>query len=364
MRIAVVDVAASSGGAVSVLLDFLDYIQSGGAFSRAQEWIVYTSMKLEIKAPNVRNIVIPEIKKSWFHRLYWEQFRSIREFAEKNIDVVISLQNTAFKKGSYKQITYFHNVLLLEAPEKYSLLKAAERKYAVYTRFISRYTLQSLRNADHVIVQTKTVRDALLKRERCLNVEVIRPNVHIDEKYKDTAEFPIRGLIYPVSAAPFKRVEEIVDCVRTNHEWFIEHDFEVLITLSGEENEYARMIKSRIKGLAATIQLVGFLKRDVLMSLYKNHALVACSELESYPLPFIEAAYVGAPVIAADYPYVKECISGAFLYTPGDLKGLMQCIETAAGIGALQGDSADFSENTWELIVPMIGNRTSDDCCG
>lgn len=357
MKIAVVDVAADSGGAVSVLLDFLNFIQSDNEFCRNQEWIVYTSMPFEIGASNCQNIVIPEIKKSWFHRLYWEQTQAKKEFTEKNVDFVISLQNTAFKKGNYKQIVYFHNVLLLADAGKYSFLKAAERKYAVYTKLIAPYTLRSLGNADYVIAQTETVKRDLLKKESKLNITVIRPNVHIGEQYKDTAIFPIQGLIYPTSAVPFKRVEEIIDCVRVNHDWFHSKEFKVLITLSGEENEYARSIKDRSSDLSDVIQLTGFLKRDELLNLYKNYGLFTCSELESFSIPFIEAAYVGAPIVAAKYPYAEECIKGvnyAYIYEPRDIKGLMKSVETVSKLRERKNNHIDFSENTWEQVIPLL----------
>lgn len=357
MKIAVVDVAADSGGAVSVLLDFLNFIQSDNEFCRYQEWIVYTSMPVEIATSNCQNVVIPEIKKSWVHRLYWEQTQAKKEFIEKKVDFVISLQNTAFKKGNYKQIVYFHNVLLLAEAGKYSLLKAAERKYAVYTKLIAPYTLRSLRNADYVIAQTETVKRDLLRKESKLNVAVIRPNVHIGEQYKGTAEFPIQGLIYPTSAVPFKRVEEIVECVRTNHNWFQRNEFKILITLSGEENEYAKSIKDKANGLLDVIQLIGFLKRDELLDLYKNYGLFTCSELESFSIPFIEAAFVGAPIVAAKYPYAEERIKGvnyAYLYESGDIKGLMKRLETVLKLKERKNNRIDFSENTWEQVIPLL----------
>lgn len=357
MRIAVVDVAADSGGAVSVLLDFLNYIQSDDEFCRLNEWIVYTSMPVEVKAGNVENIVLPEIKKSWFHRLYWERFRAVKDFSKKRIDAVISLQNTAFKKGCYKQIVYFHNILLLAHPRKYSLLKATERKYAVYTKFISRYTLRSLRNADFVIAQTMTVRRELLKKSPDLNVVVVRPNIYINERYRNTAEFPVKGLVYPTSAMPFKRIEEIIECVRENQEWFTKHDFKVFITLTGEENHYAKKIKRKTEGLEDVVRLTGFLKRDMLLDLYKNYALFVCSELETVSLPLIEAAFTGTPIIAADFPYVKENtvgVNNVYLYAPGNTKDLMGRIHEVSLLKERKNNDLLLLGDTWKDVVSLL----------
>lgn len=357
MRIAVVDVAADSGGALSVLQDFLYYIQSNDEFCKANEWIVYTSMPVNIKAKNVENVVFPRVKKSWLHRLYWERFRAVKEFSKKGIDVIISLQNTAFKKGYYKQIIYFHNVLLLACPRKYSLLNASERKYAIYAKYISRYTLRSLRNADFVVVQSEIVKQDLLKKEPGLNVVIVRPNIYIDEKYKYTAELPVKGLVYPTSPAPFKRIEEIVECVRTYREWFTSHDFKVFITISGEENEYAKAIKRSIDDLTAVIQLTGFLSRDSLLGLYKNNALFISSELESFPVPLIEAAFIGNPVIAANFPYVNESTNGTsnvYLYTPGMISELMDCIRKVSKLKESESGNIFSTYNTWKDVASLV----------
>lgn len=357
MRIAVIDVAANRGGAMSVLLDFLGFIQSDDAFCKSQEWFIYTSTPLDINKNNVHNILVSKVKKSWFHRLAWEKGKVKKALEESRIDAVISLQNTAVTKGRYRQIVYFHNVLLLEKSSKYSLRKPEERQFAFYTKLVGRYTLATLKNADVVVCQTETVRHDLLDHNDCLNVQVIRPNVRFNPKHKNKADLPVSGLVYPTSAVPFKRVEELVQCVASYRDWFRTNSFEVLITISGEENEYARKIKRMCEGLSDIIKLIGFQDRDKLMKLYYAHALFVCSELESFPIPFIEAAYVGTPIIAANYPYARECIKGvnsAFLYNYGDIGQMMKKIEEASSVKVLKENSIDFADNTWDKIVPMI----------
>lgn len=361
MRIAVVDVAAEIGGAMSVLLDFVNYIQSEQPFCAENEWFVYTSTKIDIKdKSNINSIVVPEIKKSWFHRLYWERFTAIKDFKDRKIDIVISLQNTAFKKGSYKQITYFHNVLLLEDSHKYSLFKAEERKYSVYTKLIAPYTLRSLEGADYVIAQTNTVKNNLLKYNNDLEIIVVRPNVYIDSSYKNIFRGPLKGIVYPTSAVPFKRIEELVTCVSENYKWFVDNNLDVLVTISGKENEYTRNVIRMADGMQDVIHFIGFQERGDLLKLYNDHALFICSELESFPLPFCEAAYAGAPIVAARYPYSEEATEGnenAYLYKPGNTSEMMDCFIKLISNKATSFNGIEYVDNSWKSIEKLIAGR-------
>ena len=201
MRIAVIDVAAESGGALSVLRDFLSYV--AGLNDKQNEYYVFVSKEVDIQNPHIHYVLKPEIKSSWVSRLKWERFKAVKELKQLRIDVVFSLQNTAFFTNKIRQIVYFHNVLLLEPKKKYSLLKKEERLYGIYTRVIAPYTLSSLRRADTIVCQTNTVRKEIQKRIPEVNTVAVNPNVYVDDEYVDTAVRPIKGFIYPTAAVPF-----------------------------------------------------------------------------------------------------------------------------------------------------------------
>ena len=363
MRIAVVDVAAEKGGALTVLQDFLRFVQSESCFCQEQEWFFYTSKDIGINDKRIRSIVVPKVKKSWFHRLYWEKRLASKEFQKEKIDVVISLQNTAVVEGNYKQIVYFHNVLLLENPKKYSFFKASERKLALYTKVVSKFTLKSLKKANYIICQTEAVKQSLLVHNPSFNVCVIPPNYYVERKYMNTASFPIEGVIYPVSANPYKRIEELIEAVQRYYEWFVKHNFKILITLTGNENKYSKTIKKKTKGLEEIITFTGFLKREELLELYKKYCLFICSELESLCLPLVEASVVGTAIVAANYPYAKEVTDGinnAFLYTPGNIEELMDRISKVSKLKTVKYNKMDFHENTWSQIIPFIKESKED----
>ena len=353
MNIAIVDVGAESGGALSVLMDFLDYLLT--LENDTNEYYVFVSKAIDIKNKRFHVVQKPEIKKSWFCRLKWELVEAKKEFTGLKIDTIISLQNTGFFFSGFRQIVYFHNVLLLENKRKYSLLKKEERKYALYTRVIAPYTIGSMKKASTIISQTNTVKKQLKKKLPQSDIVVINPNVHVDKKYINTAITPIKGFIYPASAVPFKRIEEIIKCAKQNKKWFTDNKLEILVTISGNENEYAKKIADMAKGVEA-IKLIGYQSRDSILDLYKDHALIINSELESYPLPFKEAELIGAPVVAAGYQYAKEILktnSKAYIYEVCNINNMFNCISKAV-LNIKEGKINNNTNNSWEEMIKIL----------
>lgn len=356
MRIAVIDVAAESGGAMSVLRDFLSYVVREK--DDQNEYYVFVSKELDIVNSHVHYILKPEIKKSWINRLRWERMSAIRELEKMRIDAVFSLQNTAFYSRKLRQIVYFHNVLLLESSKKYSLWKKEERLYGFYTRFIAPYTLHSLKNANTIICQTNTVKEMIMQRVSGKRVVVVYPNVNVEDDRFDTSMRPIRGYIYPTSAVPFKHIEEVVACVKENADWFYQKGLEVLITIDGKENQYAQTI-CKMGEKIACLKFIGYQKREKILDLYQNHALIINSELESFPLPFREAELIGTPIVAADYPYAEEILNNnddASTFIKHDLNDMFSKMRLAFENTKHRQTIRIERHNTWaEVMKEIIG---------
>lgn len=64
MRIAIVDVAAESGGALSVLMDFLNYLHS--IDDDKNEYYIFVSQSIEIENNKFHVVIKPEIKNHGF----------------------------------------------------------------------------------------------------------------------------------------------------------------------------------------------------------------------------------------------------------------------------------------------------------
>ena len=358
MRIAVVDVAAESGGAVSVLKDFLQFAASDDADTN--EYFVFASRDVGVVHPRIHCILKPDVKRSWAQRLRWELLEAVRELAELKIDIVFSLQNTAFFSRKLRQVVYFHNALLLEAGGRYSLFKEDERLLGIYTRAVAPYTMKSLRYADAVICQTNTIKAGIEKRVPGIRAVTISPDVRIDERFVDSASAPLRGFIYPAAPVPFKQIEEVIRCAGNNREWFAANDLELLITVSGSENAYAGKVV-RIGAGIPHVKFIGYRQRDEILALYKDHALIINSEQEAYPLPFREAELVGAPIIAADYPYAVEILDGsgkAGLYRKHDLSDMFSKMQWALSAAGSDGKAAAVQRDPWAEVREIITQIT------
>ncbi len=356
MNIAVVDIAAVSGGALSVLEDFLDYI---GHSKRAKEhiWYIFTGIKLNINYDHILNIYCPNVKKSWLYRLEWDNIQAKKIFKKYKIDLIFSLQNTGFKNISIPQYIYFHNVLLLQDKHKYSFLSFT-KKYAIYTRFIAPYTFFTMNFAKAVIVQTETVKKELESRIKKPKIISIRPNVKIPEKLlkNDIGKHKLRGFIYPAAAVPFKDFELIIQCVKKYENWFLEKNVEIIFTIDGTENDYAASIMNLSKGIHP-IKLIGYQSRENILRYYFEYGLLINSSIESFPLPFIEAASFGTCIVAADFPYaveILENIDEAVCYKQNNVDDMFEKIELAYG-KPIGSKNRKFSNvNTWEYVLKIL----------
>ena len=91
MNVLVYDVAASSGGALSVLKD---YYNSYVANSDGNHYYFVISTPELASTANITILRYPWIKKSWFHRLWFDYVVAPELVKKLKIDTVFSLQNT------------------------------------------------------------------------------------------------------------------------------------------------------------------------------------------------------------------------------------------------------------------------------
>lgn len=300
MRIAVVDVAAQVGGALSVLYDFVDRLIECEGKSE-NEWYIITSVVETKESEHVHNLKFPEVKHSWFHRLWWEYTTFKRLVKELHIDIIFSLQNNGLPVKHVKQIVYMHNVLLVQNKVRFSWLEPTGRALAVYSYFLAPYVRYSWRYADKIIVQGNSVKEQVGKFFSKEKVFVCMPDMKWEKGNEATEE--IEGFIYPTTAMPYKNIELIVRAVKK-----LENEgkkIEVFITIGGDENYYAERIKresSETKG----IHLIGYQERQYILDSYRNLGLLIVSKLESFPIPILEAMNSQTVIVALDLPYVKN----------------------------------------------------------
>ena len=298
-NIAVIDVAADGGGALSVLSDFIHTLKES---KTKHQWYIFTSVVEIEETPTIHNLVFPEVKKSWLYRLYWENMMLPGLLRKKKIAAVLSLQNGGVPVGSWTQFIYFHNIILLQKRNTFSFIKKEERRHAIYLNLIGTYVRWTLSRAQKIFVQANHVKDKM-----CVlginQVSVIRPNVPETTNIRQKGK--IRGYIYPTPAKKYKNIEYIFEAERILNSRGEKID--VLLTIDQDDSGYAKKLYNEAKDLNG-ITFIGRQERNKLIAMYEDYGLVITSRFESFPIPIAEAINCGTVIVALNYPYAKELL--------------------------------------------------------
>ena len=161
MRIVVNDIAASSGGVLTVLKDFYQYVKEN---DKENEWFFLVSDDYIEPTENIHVIKLPEIKKSYIKRLKFDFLTGKKLIKSLNADYVFSLQNTLVHGVDVPQTVYQHQPLPFQDVKNYSFFKKDERKMAVYQHLIGKTIFLSAKKADKLIVQTEWMREAIVRK--------------------------------------------------------------------------------------------------------------------------------------------------------------------------------------------------------
>lgn len=326
MRILINSVAASSSGALGILQE---YYQRAAEDADGQ-YILLISVPELPSTPNVKVLRFPWVKRSWLHRIVFDWVVAPAIVKRERPERIISLQNLKMKLVSAPQTVYEHNCIPPAFCEyRFNLLE--EPVLWVRQNILGRMTQRSLKTADKIIVQTEWM------KRRCtenlgidpekITVEPPRLTSLPSEPYEKT--LPI-SFLYPATHMPFKRHDLIIDAVEKLVGIGLGKQFKVVFTLSGDESKYTSALKQRVFAKGLPVEFAGWQTRDALYEMYRRSVLLFSSELESFPLPLIEVAAIGAPVVAPNLEYAREALGGyrgASFFTAGDSSSLAEAME-------------------------------------
>lgn len=303
MNILVYDVAASNGGAETVLREYCkDFIKN----TENQYYLLLSLCKIESEK-NLHPIYFPWIKRSWFHRIYFDLFIAPRLIVKYRIDTVLSLQNTLFPRIRVNKTVLVHNVLPF-VEYRFSLFKAP--LLWINQQLIGRIVILSIRRADLVLVQTEWMKHACAQKARVVEtkIQVKAPSIHpADGRYNGSNLEGKVHFFYPSNAAIFKNHSVLVNaCCLLYAE--IMDDFEVLLTLAGNENGEVARLARLVSKEKLPIIFGGWLKQEQVRERYRNSILLFPSYIETVGLPLLEAMEYGTPIIVADCAYSRSIV--------------------------------------------------------
>jgi glycosyltransferase involved in cell wall biosynthesis len=231
----------------------------------------------------------------------WQDRALEKVFGDLRPDAVLFPQISLFPKMvSAPAVATVGDVQHLASPRS---IRFADR---VFRRAIYPY---SLSKAASVIALSETTRDDLVSLAGLAHekVCVIRPGCPPARDRGTIALPPVSGpyLYYPAVTHPHKGHVELLDAFS----YLVIARGPLRLVLTGQKTSHWRRIRAHAKmlGIAHRVLHLGYVTDDVVDSLYAHAAAVVFpSRFEGFGLPLIEAASLGARVVASDLAVFDE----------------------------------------------------------
>lgn len=330
MKIMVFDVPAEHSGALTILNQYYD----AAIKDKKTEWIFIVSTSELKEQKNIKVLNFPWIKKSWFHRLYFDIFIASRLVKQHKPDGILSLQNVIIPYINIKQTLYLHQSL----PFVEKRFRITENfKFWIYQNIIGKMIIKSIKDADEVIVQTKWVRDAAIIRAKVKKEKFIlkQPelNVRVKQPYKQINPHETI-FFYPASALIYKNHEILLEaCILLKKQNI--NNYKMIFTLKGDENRHINRLYKIAKKEKFPVEFIGPISIDEVYNYYSKSTLLFPSYIETFGLPLLEARMHGCPIITSDCAFSNEILEGyddVEFFDPFDARGLSELVRTKLNI--------------------------------
>ncbi|MFI3227935.1 MAG: glycosyltransferase [Clostridia bacterium] len=344
MKIVVNNIAASSGGALSVLQDFYNYIKDN---DRKNEWIFLLSDNFIEETDNIKVIIRDDIKKSKFRKLAFDLVFGRNFINRMNADVVFSMQNIITFGVKAPQVVYIHQPVPFQKLKKFSFLIKKERQMAIYQYLIGIIIKKSAKKANKIIVQTKWMKDEVQKQCRVNGVVNILPSIEDLRALKNFDDYSTREFFYPSADIIYKNNDLIEQaCKILNRKGC--KDFGVEITIENKKD-------------TDNIKYLGRIDRKEVISKYNTKTLIFPSYIETFGYPLAEARQMGSIILASDCDFSREVLEGyenAYFFNPFDQYSLADLMEKV-----IEGEIAKkdelyetlaYSNNTWSEVYDEV----------
>lgn len=297
------------GGPLTILQKCLDTLSTDTSNNFSVIAIVH---EIELcKYPNITYIQIPWAKKSWLHRLYFEYVYSKK--ISKNIRPYIwfSLHDITPNVEAEIRAVYCHN----STPFYYPSISDVKYNYkeCLFSLFYKYLYQINIHKNDFVVVQQDWLKNAFmkmfnLKEEKFIvakPVEELKNAPVVTNRKQNQYQF-----FFPAFPRSFKNFEVICKaCCILENEGIV--GFEIILTLDGSENPYAKHICKNYNHLK-NISFVGLLSKENVFAQYeKVDCLIFPSKLETWGLPVSEFSIFNKPILISDLLYAHETAAGA-----------------------------------------------------
>lgn len=320
-----------------------------------------------IKNDRVRLLAFPQSKKSWLCRLYYEWWQFATLSKTLNADIWLSLHDITPRVTARLQAVYCHNATpFYRMSWREIVLEPKLWLFTLFYRYLYRFGIQ--RN-DYVIVQQDWLRKEFKRLFAVNQVIVAHPisnsnavNINNTKFKKDKFVF-----FYPTLSRVFKNVELVCEAAKLFYEQS-NIEFELVITIKGDENRYAKKLFKQYGNLP----FIKFIGRQSREYVFQYYGLCDCvlfpSLLETWGLPISEAKAFNKGLLVSDLEYARETVGSydkvVFLnpYSAKDWAESMQLVITKKIIwttAVAKPIAEPFTENWRELLTRLTTGMQS-----
>ncbi|MCM1139277.1 MAG: glycosyltransferase [Muribaculum sp.] len=344
MRIIVNDIAASTGGAISVLLEFYQFLLQDEV-AKNIHWIFLLSGHYINSTSNIDVRVYPKKKLNWIYRLWFDNIKLRQLCDEFKADGIISLQNTISRSIKLPQLVYVHNVIPFQKEKNFSFFKKSELIYAIYQHVIGRIIRNSVKRADLVVVQAEWLRTLITEKTK-INDDKVLVNPISYKVYPNQLEKKVHNsnntFFYPAFECIYKNQSVIRQACTILEAKGI--DAKVYLTVQPQ------------KGESKLIYSIGRISHEEVMDRYTRNVLIFPSYIETVGLPLIEAMSKNAIILAADCQYAHETLSGysnAYFFNPFSADDLSELIRKVIKeeIVSIKNKKSSISISKWDSVI-------------
>ena len=347
MRIVVNDIAASSGGALSILKSFYNYLIKT-EIGKKNEWIFLLSDKYIEEKDNIRVFVLDKIKKNWLSRLKFDLYSGKKIISKLEPDILFSLQNTIVFGLKCPQVLYMHQSIPFQKIKKFSFFKNEERILAIYQHIISRLIKKSIQKADKTVVQTKWIRDKVIETTGISPHKIIDalPSIEDYTKHKKNKLFNKYDFFYPAAKILYKNHQCIYDACAILSKKGIK-DYHISLTIEGNRS-------------GDNIFYLGKIPFELVLEKYNTSTLIFPSYIETVGLPLLEARQMGTIILSSDCPFSREVLDGYenvyFFdpFKPQQLARLMEKVIAGQIIKKASNVLVKKCSGGWDSVIKII----------
>lgn len=304
------------GGTLRILRDCLEYL-STLASEKHYRIVAIVHRRSLFDYGNIEYLELPHVIDNWGKRLWCEYVtmnRISRELAP--VYLWLSLHDTTPRVVAERQAVYcqtsfpFLRLRLSDIRFDYKICL-----FGLFTRYAYR---MNIKKNKYIIVQADWLRRAFsamfgIPQNRFIvsppeeKTTIVNCNGNQDQ---DGRIYKFAYICGPDCHKNIELVCKAAEMLEKNHG---SGRFQVMLTIAGSENAYARWIFSKWGNLKS-INYMGYLNREELSQCYSDaDCLIFPSRIETWGLPISEFMQYHKPMLLADLPYSHEASAGSTL---------------------------------------------------